>query len=306
MNDNGILVIYKDISELKKLQNVGNVLKEALEQVSNPIALWDKEKKLLFSNSKWSALFSKENVSPHTGMHISELVNPYLDNRFTNEVLESSEGTSEKYERFFRKERSYIREHNLLENGTQASIFTDVTEIDQKEKRLQKAIADLEEARSSANKANNAKSDFLANMSHELRTPLNAIIGLTEMLIEDAEDDKNHEYIEPLNRINSSSLHLLSLINDILDLSKIEAGKTEIFSEKFNLRKLICEVTKTCESIAKKNNNKIFLEIDLEINEIESDQKRIKQIIFNMVSNACKFTNNGEIYLRVFLINKTI
>ena len=102
-------------------------------------------------------------------------------------------------------------------------------------------------AREEADRANEAKSQFLANMSHELRTPLNAVIGLTEMLKEDAEDDDNEEYLEPLDRIHVSSRHLLSLINDVLDLSKIEAGKVELHYEKISIsERQICSNKFAC------------------------------------------------------------
>ncbi|MEC7165496.1 MAG: response regulator, partial [SAR324 cluster bacterium] len=151
------------------------------------------------------------------------------------------------------------------------------------------------------NEANAAKSQFLANMSHELRTPLNAVIGLTEMLKEDSEDDGNTEYLEPLDRIHNASKHLLSLINDVLDLSKIEAGKIEIYLEAFNFSDLIQDIINTSETLATKNNNRLTVNFEDEVQVIKSDQTRIKQIIYNLVSNACKFTENGTVTLNIKL-----
>ena len=110
-----------------------------------------------------------------------------------------------------------------LKDGGLISIFSDITELKEREEDLTVKNEKLLKAREEAHNANQAKSQFLANMSHELRTPLNAVIGLTEMLKEDAEDDENEDYLEPLDRIHNASKHLLTLINDILDLSKIEA-----------------------------------------------------------------------------------
>ena len=179
--------------------------------------------------------------------------------------------------------------------------MTDVTELDQKEAELEVTIKDLEKAKNTANEANAAKSQFLANMSHELRTPLNAVIGLTEMLKEDSEDDGNTEYLEPLDRIHNASKHLLSLINDVLDLSKIEAGKIEIYLEAFNFSDLIQDIINTSETLATKNNNRLTVNFEDEVQVIKSDQTRIKQIIYNLVSNACKFTENGTVTLNIKL-----
>ena len=146
-----------------------------------------------------------------------------------------------------------------------------------------------------ADRANQAKSQFLANMSHELRTPLNAVIGLTEMLKEDAEDDENEDYLEPLDRIHISSRHLLSLINDVLDLSKIEAGKVELHFEDFSITELVKDVVNTSNTLIEKNNNQLITEINIDNDIITSDFIRVKQIFFNLVSNAAKFTSDGEI-----------
>ncbi|MGB1857992.1 MAG: response regulator, partial [bacterium] len=142
-------------------------------------------------------------------------------------------------------------------------------------------------------------SQFLANMSHELRTPLNAVIGLTEMLKEDAEDDENEDYLEPLDRIHNASKHLLTLINDILDLSKIEAGKIELFEEEFSLPKMVEDVIETSRPLAEKNDNRIEIRMDQDLDSIYADQTRVRQIILNLISNACKFTEKGEVHIEV-------
>ena len=141
--------------------------------------------------------------------------------------------------------------------------------------------------------ASQHKSQFLANMSHELRTPLNAIIGVTEMLREDAEALKQD--LEPLDRVLGAGRHLLALINDILDLSKIEAGRMELQLESFALAPLIADVVKTIEPLAAKNANQVAVQCDAEIGTLHADQMRLRQALLNLMSNANKFTDHGTI-----------
>ena len=130
-----------------------------------------------------------------------------------------------------------------------------------------------------------------------MRTPLNAVIGLTEMLKEDAEDDDLDDYLEPLDRIHNASRHLLTLINDVLDLSKIEAGKIELYFETFIVSDIMRDIIATSEPLAQKNNNELILENNLDFDSMHSDQTRVRQIVLNLVSNACKFTENGQVTL---------
>jgi adenylate cyclase len=143
--------------------------------------------------------------------------------------------------------------------------------------------------------ASQHKSQFLANMSHELRTPLNAIIGVTEMLLEDARDLKRDDEVEPLDRVLRAARHLLALINDILDLSKIEAGRMELHLETFPLAPLIEDVVKTIEPLAAKNGNRVVVDCDREIGTIHADQMRFRQALLNLMSNANKFTDKGTV-----------
>jgi signal transduction histidine kinase/CheY-like chemotaxis protein len=143
--------------------------------------------------------------------------------------------------------------------------------------------------------ASKHKSQFLANMSHELRTPLNAIIGVSEMLREDAADLQREDEIEPLDRVLRAARHLLALINDILDLSKIEAGRMELHLETFSLAPLIEDVVNTIETLAAKNENRIEVQCDSGIETLHADQIRVRQALLNLVSNANKFTSKGTV-----------
>jgi two-component system, NtrC family, sensor kinase len=147
--------------------------------------------------------------------------------------------------------------------------------------------------------ASQNKSQFLSSMSHELRTPLNAIIGLTEMMATNTARFGTEKALEPLRRVNAAGNHLLSLINEILDLSKIEAGKLELNPELVNLARLIDEVVGTAGQLAEKNKNRLVVEAQENVGALNADSMRLKQILLNLLSNACKFTKEGEVALRV-------
>ncbi len=150
-----------------------------------------------------------------------------------------------------------------------------------------------------AEAANRAKSAFLASMSHELRTPLNAIIGYSEMLSEEAEELNAASILPDLEKIRTAGKHLLELINSVLDLSKIEAGKMELFIETFAVDRLVKDVVDVITPQAMRNGNRITTSVDPKVGEIRADQTKIRQSVYNLMSNACKFTSNGEVQLNV-------
>jgi len=158
-------------------------------------------------------------------------------------------------------------------------------------------ITEMLEARRDAEAANSAKSQFLASMSHELRTPLNAIIGYSEMLEEEATESGQAAFVPDLQKIRSAGRHLLSLINDILDLSKIEAGKLELYLEGFDVRATIEEVATTVRPLVEKNANRLEVRCADDLGTMHSDLTRTRQVLLNLLSNACKFTKQGTITL---------
>jgi signal transduction histidine kinase/CheY-like chemotaxis protein len=160
-------------------------------------------------------------------------------------------------------------------------------------------FSELATARDAADAANQTKSHFLANMSHELRTPLNAIIGITDMLVGNAARFGTDKAVEPLRRVHRAGTHLLGLINQVLDLSKIEAGKLELNLEKIDVVPLIDEVIGTARPLAEQNKNQLSVECPGDLPQIEADPMRVRQILLNLLSNACKFTKQGEVSLRV-------
>jgi signal transduction histidine kinase/DNA-binding response OmpR family regulator len=184
-----------------------------------------------------------------------------------------------------------VDEQPTHEGGT-IVIYTDISELKRRE-------IDLDRARADAEQASQVKSEFLANMSHELRTPLNAIIGYSQMLAEDATDDGNAAVVADLKKIEGAGNHLLALINDILDLSKIEAGKMEVFIEPFDLGSLVADVRQMVEPLAARNNNQLVVACPPDIGAIQSDMTKVKQALLNLLSNACKFTRDGNVGLEV-------
>jgi len=182
-------------------------------------------------------------------------------------------------------------EDGVLHNGV--AVLHNITT----HKRAEEALL---KAKDAAEMANRAKSQFLANMSHELRTPLNAIIGYSEMLQEQALDAGQNESIPDLQRIHSAGRHLQSLIDHILDLSKIEAGKVELFLEAFDVGDVVRDVLTTIGPLVEKNGNTLQAHYAPDLGVIRSDMTRLRQILFNLLSNACKFTERGSIHLDAF------
>ena len=174
-----------------------------------------------------------------------------------------------------------------------------VAQMERHEKTLREINDQLAKSETRALAATEAKSQFLANMSHELRTPLNAIIGYSEMLQEEVDDAGHKEYVSDLQKIHAAAKHQLGLINDILDLSKIEAGKMTLFLESFDLTAAVQDVATTVKPLVAKNNNRLEIDCPPNLGSMRADQTKVRQVLFNLLSNATKFTEKGTIRLRV-------
>jgi signal transduction histidine kinase/DNA-binding response OmpR family regulator/sensor domain CHASE-containing protein len=181
------------------------------------------------------------------------------------------------------------------DNGQVSGVIGVSTDIS----NLRQAMKALERAKNEAEAANRAKSTFLANMSHELRTPMNAIIGYTTLVLDGIYGDISEKQRDRLQRVVDNGQHLLSLINNVLDLSKIEAGKIELVLEDFAIRPLVEDVVSSVRPLIEKNSNELILEIPQDIGHMYTDMTRLRQILFNLLGNASKFTEKGQITLSI-------
>ena len=172
-------------------------------------------------------------------------------------------------------------------------------QYDELDNLVKERTQELEIARDKANAASDTKSKFLANMSHELRTPLNAIIGYSEMISEEAEEEGHDWLIEDAKKIKDSATHQLQLINDILDHSKIEAGKLELYVSDYDLEEALAFIKNVSQPLATKNSNQLHYDFDESLGVMHSDETRLRQTLLNLLSNACKFTKEGDVWFTV-------
>jgi len=194
---------------------------------------------------------------------------------------------------------SEIQQRDTRLQSTNGELKTRTQELEEEIFHRKQTQEELLNAKHAAEEANRAKSTFLANMSHELRTPLNAIIGYSEMLEEETRDSGKIENVQDLRKIQASGKHLLSLINDVLDLSKIEAGKMVLHLETFEVSQVIEEMVTTLQPAAAKNGNSIHVQLAKNVNMMRADITKVRQILFNLLSNACKFTDHGSVSVNV-------
>jgi len=192
---------------------------------------------------------------------------------------------------------SEIQQRDTVLQSTNGELKTRTQELEEEIFHRKQTQEELLNAKHAAEEANRAKSTFLANMSHELRTPLNAIIGYSEMLEEETCDSGKVENVQDLKKIQAAGKHLLALINDVLDLSKIEAGKMGIHLETFEVSQVIDEMVTTLQPAAAKNANAIRVHLGDKLSVMRADITKVRQILFNLLSNACKFTDHGTITL---------
>jgi PAS domain S-box-containing protein len=282
---------YRDVTDQAKseqaLRESEARFRVVAETASDGILTVDEADRILYANAAASRIFSYPKGSL-VGMPLHALIPVGISHSFCS--LHSFEVLGLDKNSLYLPLEVSVGESTVAGENQLTVIFRDITE----RKRVE---AQLQEAKEQAETSNRSKSEFLANMSHELRTPLNAILGYSEIIVEDATDNGHTEYISDLNRILTAGRHLLSLINDILDLSKIEAGKMTIHPEWINIETLVEECIAMVKPLAAKNNNKVVVHPWDPISPYWTDPIRFRQSLFNLLSNACKFTQNGVVEL---------
>ncbi|MGK9165743.1 response regulator [Inquilinus limosus] len=291
-------------------QRAQRQLGEAIETISEGFALYDADDRLVICNSRYREMYAGLDVEIRPGVRYEEVIRAAGEAGLIPDAAEHLDAwLSARLDRHHHPGGAYEQRRaggrwlkiseRVTADGGCVGVFTDITELKAREAQLGELVDRLADARDQATQATLAKSRFLANMSHELRTPLNAIIGLAEMLSEDAEDQKLEEFREPLDRILRAGRHLLTLINDVLDLSKIEAGRLELHEEEIDLSTLVADVAGAAQPLAERNRNRLVVERPAELGAMRADLTRLRQIILNLLSNACKFTEGGTVTLAV-------
>lgn len=280
-----------------------NTIMTAIETIPDGFALFDADDRLTLVNDRFRKIFTAVEDILEPSVAFEDILRLQIERQsvelsgvapeawVAERISRHQSPDGERQEVLMGGAWIQVSKRKTPDGGT-VSVYSDISDLKQKQ-------AQLEDANQQALAASSAKSQFLASMSHELRTPLNAIIGYGEMLSEDAADLGFDSAVEDLEKIMASGRHLLSLINDVLDLSKIEAGKMEVYVETFDLNPLLGEVTSTVAPLIAKNANELVLNVDLAAGVIETDKTKLRQNLFNLLSNAAKFTENGRIELNV-------
>jgi signal transduction histidine kinase/DNA-binding response OmpR family regulator len=276
-------------------------LTDALESITEGFFLFDAEDRLVVCNSRFRELYPGLADIVVPGVTFDTILRTVTQRGIlTDPAGRTEEWIQERLERHrnpggpllhHQSDGLWIQisERKTQDGGT-VGVYTDVTELKQREQ-------ELAAARDEAMQATQAKSQFLASMSHELRTPLNAIIGYSEMLQEEAEDLGQDRFLPDLMKIREAGKHLLSLINDVLDLSKIEAGKMDVVVEEFEVADLIEQVHSVIAPLIAKNANVLEMVCAPDLGTMRSDQTKLRQGLLNLLSNAAKFTDGGRITL---------
>ncbi|HEX9791610.1 MAG TPA: response regulator [Kiloniellales bacterium] len=283
-------------------------LSEAIETITEGFALYDADDRLVLCNSRYRDLYADVGLKLEPGVHYEDILRVVANRGLIEGTADDPEAwVAARLKRHrhptgpFDQARStgqwFKISERVTEDGGIVGVMTDITELKQRETELGEMVQHLAEARDAAMRATETKSQFLANMSHELRTPLNAIIGYSEMMQEEVADLGQQALIPDLIKIHGAGKHLLNLINDILDLSKIEVGKMDVFIEEFDVATLLSEVVAVIEPLAARNKNRLSVEQAPDIGKMRSDQTKVRQNLFNLLSNACKFAKGGDVRL---------
>jgi len=298
-------VFRRNIIERQTMQQT---LTDAIEAISEGFSLYDSEDKIAACNTRYREMLSYGRDAAMVGSTFESITSNAVARGLIPEALgDPQRWLAERLERHRNPSGPHIQRRadgrwiriseRKTANGGVVATYADITELKQREAELDSLVHDLEVARDAAETANRTKSSFLANMSHELRTPLNAIIGYSEILQEEVADFGQESLGADLKKIEGSGRHLLGLINDILDLSKIEAGRMDVFIEDVEIVPLLEEVRAIIAPMAEKNGNTLEVRLAVDLGTMRTDRTKLKQSLLNILSNGSKFTQNGKLTL---------
>lgn len=271
-----------------------DIAADLFRQMKEAVLILDQDRKVLKMNQAAKNIFSVSDLNEE-----QHLVTDFLFSYPSQEAFQSFETTIEKPDRKITISVSQTEIEGENNRAGKLLIIKDITEEKEAARRIIQMNQSLAEAMDQATSANQAKSQFLANMSHELRTPLNAIIGYAEMVGEELDEKGESQLVDDMGRIKSSGKHLLDLINDILDLSKIEAGRMEFELNEFSIVDLIRDTAEVIRPLVESNGNQLKIVVDENLANMTADVIKTRQVLINLLSNASKFTKNGKVELKV-------
>ena len=319
-NDKAVRLVgtHVDVTERRKAEQH---LTDSLECLSEGFAYYNEDDCLVVCNEMYKKIYAASTEAIVRGATFEQIIRygvehgQYVEARgredeFIEERVAEHQNPAGIKEQHLADGRWLRIEERKTKEGGVVGIRTDITQLkkpeaeliehrDHLEETVTKRTKELERARKIAEAASQTKSAFLANMSHELRTPLNAVIGYSEMLTEVAEEEGDEGYLPDLTRIHDAGTHLLRLINDVLDLSKIEAGKVELETRKFVVEEMLDDALSTVRPLMENNGNTLDVRCPEHIGAMHSDETRVLQVVCNLLGNAAKFTSNGKVTLSV-------
>jgi signal transduction histidine kinase len=317
------LAVFRDTAvevEEKNLREIAEArqrLVDAVESISEGFALYDKNDRLVLSNSRYRELLhpgTKDKFPAGTPFaKIIQMAAEHglvveaegrVDEWVAQRLAQHRDPTGPHVQRREKDRWIQISERKTADGDTVA-VYTDISELKQHEIELAKLVGELEVARDSAKEADRAKSKFLATMSHELRTPMNAILGYTELIIDNIYGDVPEKIQEVLKRVGKNGRHLLNLINDVLDLSKIEAGRLTLSLNDYSMQDVIQTAFTAVEALAVEKNLDLKVIVPKDLTTGKGDEQRIAQVILNLLGNAIKFTEQGEVKVGATISKET-
>jgi len=317
------LAVFRDTAvevEEKNLREIAEArqrLVDAIESISEGFALYDREDRLVLSNSRYRDLMHPggEEIS-RPGTSFAEVIRAAAESGLVSDAEgRIDEWIDQRLAQHRDPKGPHVQRRNKgrwiqiserkTADGSTVAVYTDISDLKQHETELSKLVGELEVARDNAMEADRVKSKFLATMSHELRTPLNAILGYTELILDNIYGDVPEKIREVLERLDKNGRHLLNLINDVLDLSKIEAGQLDLSLNEYSMKEVVQTVFTSVEALAMEKNLDMKVTVHEDLPNGMGDEQRIVQVLLNLLGNAIKFTDEGEVRVEVTASNET-